>query len=125
MRIQEALAELETLGLHPNFDVRGIWVESSNRAFLFDTAVFSKAKVRRFNYWFRWYLRHRDKPLALKKPPDGIRAVEKIRRAWNDIEPLAPAFPIRPSPTGSAGGSYSTVPGHLTELNTFDLQRRR
>jgi hypothetical protein len=124
MRIQEALAELESLGLCHHIDARGIWVESSTRAFLFDTAVLSKAKVRRFNYWYRWYLGHSNKALALEKLPPGVRTIKKIRRDWNDIKPLAPVYPIKPSTSGSASGSDSTVPGHLTQLNIYDLRRR-
>lgn len=122
-RIQEALAELERFGLRPNFDRhhRIWWIETSDLAFLFDTAALSKRKAYRFGLWFRWY--ERNKTRALGSIPNGVRAIEKIRRAWNDLKPLAPSVPIKPSTTGNAGGSYSTVPGHLAALNSFDLTR--
>jgi hypothetical protein len=124
MRVREALAELATQGLRANFDPRGVWIEIPTHAFLFDTECLSKAKVRRFSRWLRWYLSHPDKTRALRKLPAGVRAITKIHRAWNDLKLSAPSAPIRSCPTSVAGGSDSTIPGHLTELDTFDLQRR-
>ena len=50
MRIQEALAELEALGLHYSIDPdQGVWIETRSRVFLFDTSAFSRAiaEIRR------------------------------------------------------------------------------
>ena len=66
MRIQEALAELEALGLHYSIDPdQGVWIETRSRVFLFDTSAFSKTKARRFNYWFRWYRSQKSRKFQL------------------------------------------------------------
>lgn len=129
VQFREALMALGSLGFQHHVSPDGVWIETAKSAFLFNKDSFSKSKVCRFDKWYRWYKSQADKTRALRILPSGVIAFKVRRRDWSKypgaaIEPLAPAFPIKPSSSGITG-SHSTVPGHLTELDCYDLQKRR
>jgi hypothetical protein len=133
-RIGLALAELGFLRLRYNVSPDGPWVESSNFGYLFDWATISKDEVRMF---YRWYQLYRSKKMALSELPTCVMRVHLRRRKWSPETgaTIPPIFPKKRASDGSPGspgpsvavaetGSDSTVPGHLTELNCYDLRKR-
>lgn len=126
MRIREGLAVLDSLGYRSRDTPEAIWLETPKVAYVFDPKHFGKRKAHEFH---AWYLSHASTKAALPTLPIGIIARTIVRRDWSAIPAasagrLAPIHPIKPMPTGCAAGSNSTVPGHLAELDTYDLRKR-
>ena len=138
LRIREALIELQSIGAPFDLKSDGVHLRYPRFIFAFQEAFLSKNKIRKFKEWLSFAKTEDD----FKKLPVGIIPREIRRRDWSavpgaSIGRLAPApkrqqtvssAPTAPSSTLSAPnflwGSHSTVPGHLTALNWYDLQPR-
>jgi hypothetical protein len=129
-RVRNAINELESLskrlGVSCHVADNRVWVETAQMAFIFRNAHFTRSKVHEFKEW--WFQANTIDDL--KTLPFGITARKIHRdRDWSkfpgaSIKSLAPASPIRPVAHSVGNGSHSTVPGHLAELNIYDLQKR-
>jgi hypothetical protein len=131
-RIELALAELRSLKLPYHHSPEGPWVESSKFGYLFTWATVSRDEVRMFDRWYRSY---RNRKLTLTELPSCVMRIPLPRHPkWSPETgtTIPPVFPKKRAFNGSPGpfsavagkGSDSTVPGHLTELNCYDLRKR-